>query len=252
MDSELASNGGKSNRIFSSSSDDLLGSVLAFRFFHSWLAQNFCAKFAGRTADRTGNGNHRSGDFPMQLKMWVLSSAALILWLAPLTGLDKNIRWHKSAQGLSLCAAIGCAIGAGNIARFLADEAEIEAIKTRAINADVIDEISTSTYISQQKRQQEAEAILASPVEDVEEVRQVLEAIYSGESEETEVTSLATTSEPTALEKSLYLEVCKSREVGKSSTWIIENILKMKGRKFAQGKEKLQALLNKFDGEGKR
>ncbi len=174
----------------------------------------------------------------MQLKMWVLSGAALILWLAPLTGLDKNIRWHKSAQGLSLCAAIGCAIGAGNIARFLADEAEIEVIKTRAINADVIDEISTSTYISQQKRQQEAEAILASPVEDVEEVRQVLEAIYSGESEETEVTSLATTSEPTALEKSLYLEVCKSREVGKSSTWIIENILKMNGRKKVENLHK--------------
>jgi len=30
------------------------------------------------------------------------------------------------------------------------------------------------------------------------------------------------------------------------------NILKMKGRKFAEGKEKLQTLLNKFDGEGKR
>jgi hypothetical protein len=104
----------------------------------------------------------------------------------------------------------------------------------------------------QQKRQQEAEAILASPAEDMEEARQVLEAIYSEECEQTEVTTIATTSELTALEKSLYLEICKLREVGKSSTWIIENILKMKGRKFAQGKEKLQALLNKFDGEGKR
>jgi hypothetical protein len=29
-------------------------------------------------------------------------------------------------------------------------------------------------------------------------------------------------------------------------------VLKMGGRKFADGKVKLQTLLNKFDGEGKR
>jgi len=185
----------------------------------------------------------------MQLKMWVLSGAALTLWLAPLAGLDKSIGWHKSAQGLSLCAAIGCAIGAGNIARKLADEAEIETIKTRAIKADIVDDISTSAYVSQQQRQQEAEAILASPVEDVEAVREALEAIYSGESEEAEVATIATASEPTALDKSLYAEVCKSREAGKTNTWIIENILKMKGRKFAEGKQKLQSLLNQFEEE---
>jgi hypothetical protein len=96
----------------------------------------------------------------MQLKMFVLSGAALTLWLAPLTGLDKRIGWHKSIQGLSLGAAIACAVSAGNIARKLADEAEIEAIKSRAINADVVDEIAVSAYVSQQQRQQEAEAIL--------------------------------------------------------------------------------------------
>ena len=186
------------------------------------------------------------------LKMWILSGSAITLWLVPLTALDKRIGWHKSMQGLTLCAAIACAVTAGNIARKQAEQDEIEEIKTRAITADVVDEIATSAYISQQQRQQEAEAILTSPVEDVEEARQALEAIYSNDSEETEVTTLATTNEPTALDKSLYAEICKSREVGKSSTWIIENILKMKGRKFAEGKEKLQTLLNKFDGEGKR
>jgi len=103
----------------------------------------------------------------MQLKMFVLSGAALTLWLAPLTGLDKRISWHKSIQGLSLGAAIACAVSAGNIARKLADEAEIEAIKSRAINADVLDEIAVSAYVSQQQRQQEAEAIL-NPVEHLE------------------------------------------------------------------------------------
>jgi len=96
----------------------------------------------------------------MLLKMFVLSSSALILWLAPLVGLDKRIGWHKSIQGLSLGAAIACAVSAGNIARRLAEENEIETIKTRAITADVVDEIATSAYISQQQRQQEAEQIL--------------------------------------------------------------------------------------------
>jgi hypothetical protein len=103
----------------------------------------------------------------MQLKMFVLSGAAVALWLIPLTALDKRIGWHKSIQGLSLCAAIACAVTAGNIARRLTEENEIETIKTRAITADVIDEISTSAYISQTQRQQEAEAIL-NPVEHLE------------------------------------------------------------------------------------
>jgi hypothetical protein len=96
----------------------------------------------------------------MQLKMFVLSGAAVALWLIPLTVLDKRIGWHKSAQGFSLCAAIACAVQAGNIARELSEQGEIEAIKTRAITADVVDEIATSAYISQQQRQQEAEQIL--------------------------------------------------------------------------------------------
>ncbi len=93
----------------------------------------------------------------MHLKMFVLSGAALTLWLTPLSALDKRIGWHKAMQGVSLCAAIACAVKAGNIAT----------IKERAITADVIDEISTSAYVSQQQRQHEAELIL-SPVECLE------------------------------------------------------------------------------------
>ena len=103
----------------------------------------------------------------MQLKMFVLSGAAVALWLIPLTALDKRIGWHKSIQGVSLGAAIACAVSAGNIARRLVEENEIETIKTRAITADVVDEIAVSAYVSQQQRQQEAEAIL-NPVEHLE------------------------------------------------------------------------------------
>src|SRR4028118_1818533 len=103
----------------------------------------------------------------MQLKLFVLSASSFVLWLAPLTALDKTLDIHKALQGVSLGAAIACAVTAGNIARSLSQQGEIEAIKERAITADVIDEISTSAYISQQQRLQEAEAIL-NPVEHLE------------------------------------------------------------------------------------
>jgi hypothetical protein len=72
----------------------------------------------------------------------------------------KTLDIHKPLQGVSLTAAIACAVTAGNIAREQAKQNEIEEIKTRAITADVVDEIATSAYISQQQRQQEAEQIL--------------------------------------------------------------------------------------------
>jgi flagellar motility protein MotE (MotC chaperone) len=110
----------------------------------------------------------------MQLKLFVLSASSVVLWLAPLSALDKKLDIHKALQGVSLTAAIACAVSAGNIARELSEQGEIEAIKKRAITADVVDEISTSAYISQQQRQQEAELILASPGVDVEESRKAL------------------------------------------------------------------------------
>jgi len=97
----------------------------------------------------------------MQLKLFVLSASSVVLWLAPLVVLDKTLDIHKALQGVSLTAAIACAVSAGNIARELSELGEIEEIKTRAITADVVDEIATSAYISQQQRQQEAEQILA-------------------------------------------------------------------------------------------
>jgi hypothetical protein len=103
----------------------------------------------------------------MHLKLFVLSASSVVLWLAPLVVLDKKLDIHKTLQGVSLTAAIACAVSAGNIARELSEQGEIEVIKKRAITADVVDEISTSAYISQQQRQQEAEAIL-NPVEHLE------------------------------------------------------------------------------------
>jgi polyhydroxyalkanoate synthesis regulator phasin len=104
----------------------------------------------------------------MHLKLFVLSTSSVVLWLTPLTALDKTLDIHKALQGVSLGAAIACAVTAGNIARELSEQGEIEEIKARAITADVVDEIATSAYISQQQRQQEAEQILA-PDERIDE-----------------------------------------------------------------------------------
>lgn len=179
----------------------------------------------------------------MQLKMFVLSVSSVVLWLAPLAALDKKLDTHKALQGVGLCAAIACAVSAGNIARKLAEDAEIEALKIRAIKADVEDEISTSVYISQQQRQQEAELMLASPGVDVEASRQALEAIYTNDLQD----STTATAEDTS-NLALWWKVEAAEVEGKSSTWIIENILKMKGRKFTEGKIQLAELKSKFGG----
>jgi len=105
----------------------------------------------------------------------------MVLWLAPLVILDKTLNIHKALQGVSLTAAIACAVSAGNLAREQAEQNEIEEIKTRAITADVVDEIATSAYISQQQRQQEAELIL-NPREHLERSL----ALTYGEDEESE------------------------------------------------------------------
>jgi len=96
----------------------------------------------------------------MHLKLFVLSASSVVLWITPLAALDKTLDINKALQGASLTAAIACAVTAGNIAREQAEQEEIEEIKTRAITADVVDEIATSAYISQQQRQHEAEQIL--------------------------------------------------------------------------------------------
>jgi hypothetical protein len=83
----------------------------------------------------------------MHLKLFVLSASSVVLWLVPLSALDKKLDIHKALQGVSLTAAIACAVTAGNIARELSEQGEIEVIKTRAITADVVDEIATTAYI---------------------------------------------------------------------------------------------------------
>ena len=91
MGSEFASNGGKGDRLFGSSSFYFVGAVLALGFFSQWVAQNFSQQSASFAFSKFGFDRDRCGSFLMQLKIFVLSGAAVALWLVPLTALDKHV-----------------------------------------------------------------------------------------------------------------------------------------------------------------
>ncbi|MEG4508477.1 hypothetical protein QUA81_33550 [Microcoleus sp. F6_B4] len=175
------------------------------------------------------------------LKVSVLSLSGIALWLLPPFVFSRKIPLHNFMQGIALVSGFACCFEGRRCALKVAKEADFEAMKERAINADVADEISTSIYVAEQQRRKEAEAILASSDEEVEEARKALEAIYTNN-----LQSEASASEHP--DYPIYLEVSKSIEAGKSVTWIVENVLKMGGRKFSEGKAKLQDLLNQFEG----
>lgn len=83
------------------------------------------------------------------------------------------------------------------------------------------------------------------PQEDVEpeEFKPINSVVFCPEPEPELICSDA---ERTALDHILYAEICKSQEAGKTKTWIVENILNKKGRKFAEGKAILAELQKKF------
>lgn len=180
------------------------------------------------------------------LKVSVLSLSGVTLWLLPPFVFSRKIPLHNFMQGVALVSGFACCFEARKGALILAKTEEFEAMKERAIDADVVDELSTSIYVAEQQRRKEAEAILAASGEEVEAAREALEAVYSTDLQP-EVS--ASTSEGNASDLQLWWKVEAARTEGKTATWIIENVLKMKGRKFAEGKVKLQDLINQFEGE---
>ena len=150
----------------------------------------------------------------MILKMFVLSGAAIVLWLTPLTTLDKRIGWHKAIQGMTLMGAVACAVVSGNIARKLSQQNEIEALKERAITADIEDEIATSVYVSQQQRQHEAESILL-PSERLEHALS-LDSSDSDELERAENHQLAARSKNIELERTERIQELQDLGYGKA------------------------------------
>jgi hypothetical protein len=180
------------------------------------------------------------------LKVSILSVSGLTLWLAPPFIFSRKVPLHNFLQGVVLVSAFACCFEGRRCALKVAKAEEFEAMKERVIDADVADELSTSIYVAEQQRRKEAEAILAASGEEVEAAREALEAVYSND---LQPKVSASTSDDDASDLQLWWKVEAAQVEGKTTTWIIENVLKMKGRKFAEGKARLQELLSKFEGE---
>ena len=95
------------------------------------------------------------------LKVSVLSLSGLTLWLAPPFVFSRKIPLHNFMQGIALVSGFACCFEARRDALKQAKAEDFEALKEAALNADVVDELSTSIYVAEQQRRQEAEQILA-------------------------------------------------------------------------------------------
>ena len=110
------------------------------------------------------------------LKISVLSVSGLTLWLAPPFIFSRKIPLHNFMQGIALVSGFACCFEARRCALKQSKAEEFEAMKERALNADVADELSTSIYISEQQRRQEAEEILNAQPEREETIESLKRA----------------------------------------------------------------------------
>jgi hypothetical protein len=104
------------------------------------------------------------------LKVSALSLSGLTLWLAPPFIFSRKVPLHNFMQGIALVSGFACCFEARRRALKVAKAEEFEAMKDAAVKADVVDEISTSIYISEQQRRREAEEILNAQPEREETV----------------------------------------------------------------------------------
>jgi hypothetical protein len=106
-------------------------------------------------------------------------------------------------QGVALVSSFACAFEARRCALLVAKTEEFEAMKDAAVAADVVDEIATSAYVSEQQRRNEAELLIAS-----DSNRELLERALalSCEDEEAENVQLAQNSDNELRERILQLQ----------------------------------------------
>jgi hypothetical protein len=112
------------------------------------------------------------------LKVSVLSLSGLTLWLAPPFIFSRKIPLHNFLQGVALVSGFACCFEGRRVALLVAKAEEFEAMKERAIDADVADELSTSIYVAEQQRRQEAEQILSGQPPEREETVEALKRAW--------------------------------------------------------------------------
>lgn len=111
------------------------------------------------------------------LKISALTVSGVTLWLAPPFIFSRKIPLHNFMQGIALVSGFACCFEARKGALKLAKEEEFKALKQAAVYADVVHEISTSVYISEEQRKQEAEQLLRANSEIEQERERELDSI---------------------------------------------------------------------------
>jgi hypothetical protein len=96
------------------------------------------------------------------LRVSVLSLSGITLWLLPPFVFSKRVPLHNFVQGIALVAGFACCFEARKGALKLAKDEEFEALKQAAVEADVVHELSTSIYVSEEQRKNEAELLIAT------------------------------------------------------------------------------------------
>lgn len=172
----------------------------------------------------------------------VSTVAGLFLWSAtpfvfnnPKDKVDVYLRYLSLFGSLSLGIA---AVASGKQLERIAPL--IKAIETAERN-DFYDQLASSQYLQSQMWQREAMTALQPPISPQSS------AVYS-ESSDTLSDSLSDTSQNSEVNESqhfqgLYKSVSLLKEQGVSDTKIIEEVLGMGGRKFNEGKQMLEVLL---------
>ncbi|MCC3405465.1 MAG: hypothetical protein JGK17_07695 [Microcoleus sp. PH2017_10_PVI_O_A] len=137
------------------------------------------------------------------LKVSALSISGVCLWLAPPFIFSRKIPLHNFMQGVALVSGFACCFEARRCALKVAKAEEFEAMKDAAVAADLVDEISTSVYVSEQQRRNEAELLIASNGD-----RELLERALAlnSEEEEPENVQLAQNADSELLERILQLQ----------------------------------------------
>ncbi|MEG4048488.1 hypothetical protein [Microcoleus sp. Pol17_C1] len=96
------------------------------------------------------------------LKVSVLSLSGVTLWLLPPFVFSRRIPLHNFMQGVALVSGFACYFEARRCALKVAKAEEFEALKQAAVEADVVHELSTSIYVSEEQRKNEAELLIAT------------------------------------------------------------------------------------------
>jgi len=137
------------------------------------------------------------------VRISTLTLSGLTLWLAPPFIFSSKIPLHNFMQGAALVSGFACCFEARRCALILAKEEDFEAMKARAIYADVADELSTSIYVAEKQRRNEAELLIASDGN-----RELLERALALDAEdiESENVQLAENDDAELLEKILQLQ----------------------------------------------